>query len=107
MKKRHVIFIGILFIVLLTMLIQGQALYDGTNGPGIDNKYHEKIFKIFQTLSQPDESESTGIGLSVAKKIVELNQGRIWVESNPGEGSTFFFTLPKSNPKHAVNDIEK
>jgi PAS domain S-box-containing protein len=75
------------------------------NGPGIDNKYHKKIFKIFQTLSQSDETESTGIGLSVAKKIVELNQGRIWVESNPGEGSTFFFTLPKSDPKYAAKEI--
>ncbi|MBN1804259.1 MAG: CBS domain-containing protein [Sedimentisphaerales bacterium] len=73
------------------------------NGPGIDNKYHEKIFKIFQTLSQPNET-STGIGLSVAKKIVELNQGRIWVESNPGEGSTFYFTLPKPELTYAVNE---
>jgi PAS domain S-box-containing protein len=72
------------------------------NGPGIDNKYHEKIFKIFQTLSQPDETESTGIGLSVAKKIIEINHGRIWIESNPGEGSTFFFTLPKADSKYAV-----
>jgi PAS domain S-box-containing protein len=66
------------------------------NGPGIDKKYFKKIFKIFQTLSPPDKTESTGIGLSVAKKIVKLNGGKIWVESNPGEGSTFFFTLPKS-----------
>jgi signal transduction histidine kinase len=65
------------------------------NGPGIDEKYFKKIFKIFQTLSPPDETDSTGIGLSIAKKIVRLNGGRIWVESNPGEGSTFFFTLPK------------
>jgi len=65
------------------------------NGPGIDEKYFKKIFKIFQMLSPTDETESTGIGLSIAKKIVKLNSGKIWVESNPGEGSTFFFTLPK------------
>jgi len=65
------------------------------NGPGIDQKYFKKIFKIFQMLSPTDETESTGIGLSIAKKIVKMNAGRIWVESNPGEGSTFFFTLPK------------
>jgi signal transduction histidine kinase len=65
------------------------------NGPGIDEKYFKKIFKIFQTLSPSDKTESTGIGLSIAKKIVTMNAGRIWVESNPGEGSTFFFTLPK------------
>jgi len=66
------------------------------NGPGIDRKYFKKIFKIFQTLSPPDKTESTGIGLSVAQKIVKLNGGKIWVESNPDEGSSFFFTLPKS-----------
>ena len=71
------------------------------NGPGIDHKYYKKIFKIFQTLSPSDETDSTGIGLSVARKIIKLNGGRIWVESNPGEGSTFFFTLPKSDVKFA------
>ncbi len=65
------------------------------NGPGIDKKYFKKIFKIFQTLSSPDKNESTGIGLPIAKKIVNMNAGRIWVESEVGEGSTFFFTLPK------------
>ena len=66
------------------------------NGPGIDEKYHKKIFKIFQTLSQQDRVDSTGIGLSIVKKIVELNAGIVWVESEPGKGSTFFFTVPKS-----------
>jgi len=73
------------------------------NGPGIDQKYFKKIFKIFQTLSPPDKTESTGIGLSVAKKIVKLNGGTIWVESNPGEGSIFFFTLPKSGVPREVS----
>jgi signal transduction histidine kinase len=65
------------------------------NGPGIDKKYFKKIFKIFQTLSPSDENKSTGIGLSIAKKIVNIDAGRIWVESEVGKGSTFFFTLPK------------
>ena len=65
------------------------------NGPGIDKKYYKKIFKIFQTLASSDETESTGIGLSIAKKIISINAGRIWVESEVGKGSTFFFTLPK------------
>jgi PAS domain S-box-containing protein len=65
------------------------------NGSGIEEKYFEKIFKMFQTLSPRDKFESTGIGLTIVKKIVDLYGGRIWVESKVGEGSTFLFTLPK------------
>ena len=66
------------------------------NGPGIEQKYFKRIFKIFQTLSPRDRDDSTGIGLSIVKKIVELNAGKVWVESELDKGSTFFFTLPKS-----------
>ena len=65
------------------------------NGPGIDEKYHEKIFQLFQTVAPQNNSESTGIGLSLVKKIVELYGGEVWVESALGAGSTFFFTLPR------------
>jgi len=75
------------------------------NGPGIDEKYHQKIFQIFQTLSARDEYESTGIGLTIIKKIVELYGGRIWVESKPGQGSTFFFTFPKAK-KELTNAVQ-
>ncbi len=65
------------------------------NGPGIDKRHFEKIFKIFQTLSSRDGVEGTGIGLSIVKKIAGLNGGGAWIESEVGKGSTFFFTLPK------------
>jgi signal transduction histidine kinase len=64
------------------------------NGPGIEAKYHERIFRMFQTLVPRDELESIGIGLTVVKKIVELYGGHVGLESEPGQGTTFFFTFP-------------
>ena len=65
------------------------------NGPGIDARHFKRIFQLFQTLAPRDKVESTGVGLALVKKIVEMYGGRIWLESKSGEGSTFFFTLPK------------
>jgi two-component system cell cycle sensor histidine kinase/response regulator CckA len=70
--------------------------YVADNGPGIEEKYFEKIFQLFQTLAPRDESESTGIGLTIIKKIVEMYGGKTWVQSKLDSGSTFFFTLPKT-----------
>ncbi|MGJ5672828.1 MAG: sensor histidine kinase [Nostochopsis sp.] len=65
------------------------------NGPGIEKEHFERIFKIFQKLSDNKNSDSTGIGLAVVKKIVEMYGGEVWVESEFGVGTTFFFTLKK------------
>ena len=65
------------------------------DGLGIDPQYHDRIFTIFQTLQARDTIESTGIGLSIVKKIVEGQGGKIWVESQLGEGATFYFTWRK------------
>jgi len=67
------------------------------NGPGIEEELFEKIFQMFQTTEPQDKIESTGIGLSLVKKIVETYGGKIWSESKLGQGTTFLFTLPKQN----------
>ncbi|MCH8331719.1 MAG: GHKL domain-containing protein [Bacteroidetes bacterium] len=69
--------------------------YVKDNGKGIDSKYHTEIFQLFQTIDQKDKYQSTGIGLALVKKVIDNHGGEIWLESEVGKGTIFYFTMSK------------
>jgi signal transduction histidine kinase len=71
-----------------------QIFYVQDNGIGIDPKYHEKIFEIFQSLGEIKDPKSTGVGLAIVKRVIEVHLGKVWVESEKRKGSKFLFRIP-------------
>ena len=75
-------------------IAEGHQFSIQDNGPGIEEKYHKKIFELFQKLEVKSEIDSIGIGLALVKKIIERNGGTIAVKSDIGKGATFIITIP-------------
>ena len=76
------------------------------NGPGIEERYFEKVFRIFQTVQEKQDAKGTGIGLTVVKKIIENYQGKIWIKNNPVSGASFIFTLPDGGEPSEKEEID-
>jgi PAS domain S-box-containing protein len=85
--------------------------YIKDNGPGIKKQDHDKIFEIFQSIGKSEDKAGTGVGLTICKKIIQLHNGKIWVDSELGKGTTFYFTIPKKgikiNTKISSNNIKR
>lgn len=79
------------------------AIHD--NGVGIEEKYFEKIFQVFQRLSNRKDIQGTGIGLAICKKVVDHHGGDIWLESEPNKGTSFYFSLPKIKQRQHKENI--
>jgi signal transduction histidine kinase len=95
--------------IFISARVEGQFYVFSVRdeGMGIESQYFERIFLIFQRLVTRSDYDGIGIGLAICKKIVERHKGRIWVESEPGEGSVFHFTIPKPEEETIIKPIEE
>jgi len=83
-----------------------STYYVADSGPGIEPQYHDRIFGLFQTLSARDKVEGTGIGLAVVKKLIDHQGGRVWLESELGKGTTFYFVYPSAETTKTIQAFD-
>ena len=84
--------------------MKSHLFYVQDNGIGIPERHHDSLFRIFKRLTGKKQfGDGAGAGTTIAKKVIELHNGRIWLKSTEGKGTTFYFTLGEAEEKHELN----